>query len=228
MAITLDNLVESTYDKIQDQSITRSRVERAVLEAVASYSRLRPRVRVHDIPGDGSAYAFALPSDYDTNFSLITAVEFPADEQDPNYLKPKEYTVYQGTASYTLRLIDDTPSSSDTVRVTYTVPHSATSSSCTVPDNDRYAVAALAASKLAKQLAAEKARTQSSTLEADVVNYLTQVDHFQRIAKEAEMDYRKHMGIPDGSDVDAAHDYGDIDTQFFWGEEFLTHKDRFQ
>ena len=225
MSYSYDTLIQKATDKIGENvnDINDSLIDSLVQDAIYEYSRVRAREKVTDFTGDGTAYSFTLPSDWMDGFSVVKRVEYPFGEQEPEIIKPYKYRVYRGTAGVTFRMVKDTPSSTGTVRVTYLLPHTGSSSSFTIPDSDVSAVAALAASKLARQLAAQNARTQASTMDADVVNYLSQVASWNTLADKLEDEYKALIGIPKNGNEEAVTDWADWDMSFAWGENLLTH-----
>ena len=225
MTYSYDTLVQKATDEIGESvnDLNDSLIDSIIQDAIYEYSRIKPREKASDFQGDGTAYSFTFPSDWLDGFSTIKQVEYPFGEQVPTIIKPYRYRVYRGTAGVNFRMVQDTPSSTGTVRVTYLLPHTGSSTSFTVPDSDVGAVAALAASKLARQLAAQNARTQSNTMDADVVNYLSKVANWTALADKLEDKYKSLIGIPKNSSVDAATQYMDWDTQYPWGTNLLTH-----
>src|SRR5262245_35828058 len=68
-------------------------------EAVAWYSRVRPRRAFATIPGDGTAFDFLLPDGqlyngvaaWQAGASRVTAVEYPVGPRQPVYLTEDDY-----------------------------------------------------------------------------------------------------------------------------------------
>lgn len=230
MSYNYNTLVTKVGEELQDNvgELSDAVIESKIQDAIYEYSRVRPYEKSADFIGNGTAYAFTLPSDWLDRFSSIRQVEYPFGEQEPIIIKPYKYRVYRGTAGVNFRLVKDTPSSTGTVRVTYLLPHTGSSTSFTIPDSDVSAVAALAASLLARHLAAQNARTQSNTMDADVVNYLTKIANWTTLADKLEDKYKSLLGIPRNSEVDAATGYIDWDMEYAWGSSFLTHPRSFQ
>lgn len=180
--------------------------------AVRQYSRLRPRVRVADYDGDGSTYDFDLPSDWVEGFSAIKAVEFPAGEKDPTYLKPDWWLLYRGTAGKVLRLLT-TPSSGESVRITYIIPHTLSGTANTTYENDFDAICALAAAYLCESLKAKFAGYHEPTLMADVVNYRTKSREFGEAAAAFRAQFALHFGMGPRDIVPAALGYAELEPQ---------------
>lgn len=171
----------------------------AATEALNRYSKARPLEFATDITGSG-VNDLVLPSDFLDGFSGIVTVEYPVDRVPEVLIDRRDYKLYRGPAGLRLRLLTAKPASTETVRVTYTIPHSEDS----VPSPDLEAVANLAASVCLRQLAAAFGQTSDSTISADVVNYRSKADEFRRLADSFEALYKHHLGIRDNDTVAAA------------------------
>lgn len=220
--VLLTKTITELGENVDDAS--SADIDGCIQDAIMEYSKIHAQEKSIDFSGDGTAYSFSMPSDWMDGFSVIKQVEYPLGEQSPEIIKPYRFRAYKGTAgNVTFRLVEDIPSSTGTVRVTYLLPHTGSSSSFTIPDSDVAAVAALAASKVARQLAAQNARTQSNTMDADVVNYLSKVANWTTLADKLEDRYKSLMSVPKNTDVDASTMYGDWDSEYPWRGSFLTH-----
>jgi len=96
----------------------------ALHQAATFYSNDRPNLTVVDITGAGS-FDLTLPALWQEGFSKIKFVEYPyeADNQEPQLLDRDQWAIYQKPTAKVLRLLDETPSANETVRVTYTRQH---------------------------------------------------------------------------------------------------------
>lgn len=114
-------------DKLRDTAskVTVAQKTRAVLDAVKAYSRVRERTKVQTITGDGSAYTFSHPSDWEDDVSRVLHVEYPAGEQDPEYVDANEYDGdrQQSTGTRKLHFFDLVLPNATTALVTYTLRH---------------------------------------------------------------------------------------------------------
>ncbi|MEK6711814.1 MAG: hypothetical protein AABZ64_14675, partial [Nitrospinota bacterium] len=167
--------------------------------ALARYSQDRPRRAHKDYAGDGAAYDFALPADWDRALSIIEEVEYPQGEREPIYLQRRDWTLYApGTSQEKLRLLRDTPQSGKTVRLFYTLPHAADGSSTTVPPNDLKAVAWLAAAGGCGALARRFAQASAPTLGADAMDHQSKAAEYTKLGRELERAYEDHIGRASG------------------------------
>lgn len=200
----------------------------AITQALVEYSKHRARVLVADLAGAGS-YDLVLPVTWETDFSEVRSVEYPAGEQDPAYLQPADYLLYSTAVATKLRLRYDTPAVGETVRISYSATHTIAATS-TVPASDNSALADLAASFCLRKLASRQTQSSDTTIGADAVNYGQQPTNYTMLADRLLRQYRDHMGLGDGgqggSDNAPALTIRDTDTDMAWGGERLTHPRR--
>lgn len=215
----VDSLLQDGADFIES-----SEIDEAIAAAVRRYSLHRPLKKVQEYAGDGG-YDYDLPSDWIQGFSNIVSVEYPYDEQDPNYIAKEDWTIFlklvNTTQTYVLRFLATKPTASDSIRVLYTIPHSVTGSTSTVYANDFDAVCALAASICCGMLSRKFLQTSDSTIGADVVQYAAKSSAAATRAKELYKSYLDHLGL---TDIPASGGIKEFDTGFVWAEEYLTHK----
>ena len=214
---------------IQDDANVLSAGERdaATQEAVYRYSLDKPDITYYDFSGTGSAQGWALPSTWVTDFSQIEGIEYPSGERPPDYLELDDYYVYPPSGSQRLELKWETPSSSETVRMAFTIPHVVSDTSNTIPDSDYDAVCNLAAAMCCRWLANRYTQTTDSTLSADVVSYRTKGDMYASRAKDLLTMYKEHMGITEAGAV-AASSQREWDTTYQWGSDFIWHPKRWR
>ena len=229
MASDLDSFVEGVKYRIAEEidrdtvDIEEERIVNFVQSAVKSYNRLAPNTAAAVFSGDGTAYAWNLPSDWSDGFSEITLVEYPSGEQSPTYIKAYKWRILQGTASKQFRLLLDVPSSTQTITITYTKPHVVTVGTCTIPPQDEEAVQDLAASYCFSELAAKWARTSKSNLEGDIINNMHKVDLYLNQARTLEYRYKAHFGMRPGDIGPATQAIGEWDQTYAWGTDFISH-----
>jgi hypothetical protein len=108
----------------------------AVLQAAALYSLDRPLTRVSDISGAGS-FDLALPTGWVDGFSQVKQIEYPYDSSypQPPTIDNDDWTIYQNPTGKVLRLLADTPTSGETVRLHFSAPHR-------IPSTDAVAIVA--------------------------------------------------------------------------------------
>jgi len=196
----LRSLIPNAEDELDDTSATRS----AVIAAVRTYSRLKPRHLAYDYAGDSATYSFDLPSTFIYDWSIVEGVEYPQGEQTPTYLDTNLFMLYGGTAgNFQLRLLQ-TPATGYTARMSYTAPHTVDNTTDTVPSADFEAICQLAASMLASELASLYGGTRKSTYEANMVNYRAKSDEWRGISRHFLLNFKMLMGIDAKSSVPAA------------------------
>lgn len=181
-----------------------------LLKALQTYSVFKPRILAAEMTGDGSKYDFDLPTDWVEGFSQIIDIEYPSGSQIPTYLKAYQYRIYQSATTKKLRLLTYIPGATEKLLVTYTLPHSVTSAVNTTEQQDFSAICDLAASVGCDYLAEKFAQTQSSTLDADVVNYLSKVDYYRNLSRRLMVDFKTHFGMKEDDVVPAISKVGDM------------------
>lgn len=196
-----------------------------VSAALARYSKDRPRLAYKDYAGNGAAYDFALPADWDGALSAVAALEYPQGEREPVHLQRRDWTIYgRGTGIEKLRLLRDTPQSGKTLRLFYTLPHVADDGSTTVPANDLKALAWLAGAEGCGILARRHAQTSAPTLQADAVDHQGKASEYTRLGKELERRYMGHLGLKEGDITPAAGATLDWDGELSQSRgDYLTH-----
>lgn len=202
-------------------------LEAAFDKAVEAHSKLEPFIQVVDFDGDGSTYEWTLASDF-LEMSTIRSVEYPQGEQIPTILLPEKFMVYKDLSGSTIvkkfRLKEATPATGEVVRVTYTTMYTINDSESNLPTERDQALCDRGASILASMLSSEYARTQSSTLEADVVNNLAKIDHYINLSRHYLFKYKEAMGMKPEDIVPAAQGVQDFDVSVFQDKyAYLTH-----
>lgn len=204
--------------------------DKCIGEAVKTYSKHRPRERAYEIAGDGSAFQWALPADWEEGFSSIRGdVEYPAGRRQPEYLEREAWMLYRDPSlGLRFRLLEVTPGATEKVRVTYTVRHTVDPTTDTVPVADRDAAAKLAASYGARQLAAYYAQTSSPTLGAEVANFRSKSQEYSTLAAALVKAFTAHLGLRDDDQVPAASVSGDLDVDLQAGGDRVYHPRRWR
>jgi len=194
----------------------------AIASAVEHYSKDRGYEKIDEFSGD-NGYDYDLPSDWVLNFSKIVSIEYPSGYQVPYYLEEEDWEIYwESTSTQKLRFLDATPSSTETVRVRYTIPHTVSASASTVYDEDFEAVCHLACAYACKFLANKMVQTSEPTIAADVVDYASKTEQYKDRAEEMFKEYRRLMKLE--GDVNAPSSIvKDFDTDLSFGELHLTH-----
>jgi hypothetical protein len=200
----------------------------AINAALKKYSGHRPRIVVEKEDGNGSFdYALTLLADWAEGFSTIKSVEYPVDdtEETASILQDDVWQIYRKPAGKYLRLLEDTPTATEDLRITYTALHTCTDEACTVPSYDEEALQILAASIFCDMLAAYFAQTQDSTIQADSVDHKSKASEYAARARAYRKMYFDHLGIKEG-ETPAASVTRDQDLGGSWGAGKMTHRRR--
>ena len=172
----------------------------AFTAALGIYSRDRPRRLVASVSGDGSAYDFPLPRGWVYGLSRLVSIEYPAGEQTPTMLTTEATTIREsvlgGQPVRVLRFLGITPESgTDNILVTYTARHVHSSEADSIPADDLPAVCWLAAAQIADGLAADKAASSDSTINADTTNHRDGEQRWASVARRLRERYAEHLGL---------------------------------
>lgn len=219
----LDDLRTRLDQMLQDAAERLSSAARdaAIFQAISDYSRDRPWRVVLDIAGAGS-YDLALPADWVAGFSHIVSIEYPAGRREPVLLESGAWTLYTSPAGTLLRLLEVTPQSGETVRISYTLPHLVDGT--TLPAQDLDAVADLAAAIAFEKRATLVAEARDPTLAADLVGSRARAEDFAGRAREARRRYNERMGKE--GQPGAATGAADWDIELGDGGDRITHPGR--
>ena len=190
------------------------------------YEKDRPRLKVHELTGDGANYDFDLPADFIAGYSMILKVEYPAGSQSPVYMAQEDYAVYDNGTAKKFRFLVDTPGSGEKALLIYTCPHNLNESENTVYEGDFDAVCHLTAGIALLVMGNKYSQTKESTIGADVVEYRAKSDICRALAKEQFNLYDKAIGKKD--EATAAALIREYDTSYPWGGELLTHPSRWR
>lgn len=202
----------------------------AISAALKKYSAAKPRIVAEDEAGTGSFdYALTLLAEWLEGFSAIRTVEYPVDDasEDASILSAGAWQIYQKPAGKYLRLLEDTPAATESLRITYTALHTCTDAACTVPAHDEEAVQILAAALFCDMLAAYFSQTQDSTIQADSVDHKSKASEYAARARAYRKMYFDHLGVKEG-ELLAASVTADQDLPGSWGSDKLTHPQRYR
>lgn len=216
-------------DRIKDGAAYLSTADKttALTQALQMYSRHRPLVSRTKAAGTGG-YDYSVPTGWVDGLSQVVSLEYPWGSQIPEYVDANDFDIYHDGSNFKLRFLQDSPGTTEYYLLTWTLPHSVSTTS-TVYSYDEQAVADLAASLCLRKLAARQAQSTDTTIDADAVNYGQQPQTYTQLADRLLRQYRDHMGLSgDGSQSDAAPAtvYLDADTNYPWGEERIVHRRR--
>jgi len=163
----------------------------SIYRALDILSSAQPRYVVKDETGNGSTFEWAVPDDWEPNFSFLYQVECPAgltSEREPLILDDSEYTVVRvATDTFKWRLLTVTPSTGQKVRFTYAARHGLTEISTTLKTRiEEQAVVCLAAAFAFRALGAFYSQATGGMIDADTVDYKSRASEFYALANEYE------------------------------------------
>ena len=234
MATTLDSMRENVIVFTQDEynKLKEADYEMFGAATLKFYSKKKPYDKMHNISGDGSAIEWVLSgtseivTDWVEGFSIIKRVEYPAgvsgERRLPELERDSWLVLKTDTSTIKFRLLSVTPASSETVRITYTVPHILSSTQSTIYQEDEKAFEALWASLACKAIAANYAHLKDSFIDADVTDGQKLSAQFNVMSEQFKEVWNEHFPDP------VVSLEKDLDIGFAWktasgGGDFLTH-----
>ncbi len=191
--------------------------------ALERYSKDRPKESaVKDLSGDGGKYYeinATIFTGWVEGFSRIILLEYPAptiaSDDPPTPLEDEDWIDdYRDATKRYLYLPNHTPGSSETMRITYTLPYvfaNEGSETTDTPEQDFDAICHLAAGLCCQALAVKYGQSIEPTIGVDVINYAQKSDFYARRAKELIALYEEHLGIEEG--VAAAGVIAELDVE---------------
>lgn len=187
--------VEALVDDIvQDGARLRGGArDRAIDQAVARYSKDRPRTVIADVTAIGG-YALPLPPGWAPG-SRVLGWAWPPGA-GPAARRPAADLIIDGTPTGEQLAVrrEPWPAAGAAVRITFTAFHRLTDAEDTIPAADAPAVANLAASFLLEQLAVATAGDTDSTIPADAVDHKGASERYAARARTARKVYDDHVG----------------------------------
>lgn len=233
MPTTLSTFETLVANRVRDAAsrFTTAQTDDAITAAVKRYGQLRPLIAAQDYAGDGVTFDLALPTGFVDGKSTIQLIEYPAamaNVPTPSYITPKDWMFYRSPSAVKLRLLVVVPNAGETVRVTYTMPHTVNSGGSTIWADDEEAVADLAASIALRQLAAIYAGTVDPTITADSVDYKSKAFEYSKLANDLEKRWAQHMGLDQDSEIRAGSTMIDVSRPDSLGLDHLTHPSRYR
>ncbi len=196
----------------------------AVGSALRRYDRDFPRYVFGSFVGDGTrSYDLSAQSltGWDEDDSWVSEISYPYTVTDESVLDSANWSVVEDpTNGKTLVFAGSSPSSSQTVRVKYVAKWTEQA----VPETHLTAVSQLAASYMARMLAARFAQKGQSTINADVFNATSNSSQWLTLAKRFEEKYEEILGIDGDTEVPAAISITNVDEGGQYGYGPLTEQ----
>lgn len=196
----------------------------AIGEAVKRYSRAKPRVVVADLVAEegGPLYDFPLPADYSEGVSQLREVEYPIGRRQRVLVDRLDWIPYRSPSGLGLRMLADTPSLGEAIRVTYTALHSVDEDGTSVPSADHDVITLVGASLACESLASHYSSAGDATVMADSVQHSSKASEYAARARRFMVMANELIPLPEQGAVPAA---GGVTS---WGDHagFLTHPRR--
>lgn len=191
----LDRYLTLTADLTRDDAgkVSEAQLADAVQAAVLRYSKDRPVRKIVEVSALGGQ-VLALPPGWVADFSALQAIEFPVNAIPPVYMDKDAFLVRNTPAGQQI-ISGHAFAAGDVLWLHFTVPHTLSAMSNTIPDGDREAVCCLAAASLCEQLASLYAGDTDSTILADSVDHQQKSSLFAARAKALRQRYMNELGV---------------------------------
>jgi hypothetical protein len=203
----------------------------AISKAVKRYSKDRERQIAEDETGNGGYdYALTLLTSWMEGFSTIKQIEYPINNDlydNSNILTDDAWMIYLKPTGKVIRLLEDQPAATETLRITYTSLHLCDDTQCTIPTGDEEAVQMMAASVFCNMLATYYAQNQDSVIKADSVDHKSKSADYAARAIVYSGQYFDHLGIKEGEVVPASQIRA-VQPRPSWRSDQLTHPRKFR
>ena len=192
--------------------------DNAIESALKEFSRQVPDVSVEDVVGSGTNDQ-DLPAGWVNEFSYIKQIEFPIGNIPATYLDPDNYLIYSEPSGDKIRLLDNKPAVTESIRVSYTTLRIST----TVPEGDIEAFILLASAFCLQKLANAWLQMNDSLIAADSVDRENKSRDATARSRALRELYRTHLGLKDNDTTKAAAATADFDYGYPGGGSRLTH-----
>jgi hypothetical protein len=210
-------------------NISQEIYQQSISQAARIYSRYFPIEVVSDIPGE-NGFNLTLPVAFMDGFSTINSIEYPyiASQQNPNLIKLNEARPYRTPTGLQIRFMTYSPKSTEVVRLNYTVPHTITTTTSTIPSFREDAIGNKASALVAEIIAADYSNTSRSSMDEISIDFRIKSQEWQLIADRYNMLFRTDLGLPEKTDEIPYSGWIDLDFGYSAGVDWLTHPRRWR
>jgi hypothetical protein len=203
--------------------ITTTDIDKAIQLAVVRYSSDFPLMKVTDLTANGLSM-LSVPVDWVAGFSAIANIEYPLGGFPPNELDAEQYCLYQSSLFLNVLFVFIP---TDTVRLTYTLPHTVSNTVDTIKLMHQEGVLCWAAAWCCDALASYYATANDSTIQADHVQRNSQSADYARLAKSYRSRYFSELGIKEDRKIGASA-VVDLDLQNSRNQDRFIHSNRYR
>jgi hypothetical protein len=190
-------------------------VDRAILDALALYEKVRPLSKTLKLDGDGGFdYAVSSLTGFVDGFSVVVDVVYPylATDQILSVLEREEWGLVRLDTGLKLRFFLARPAATEDFLALFTTPHTLNAATSTVASSDDEALADLGAAFAHDQLASLYAQDTDSTITADAVDRRAKSENHRAQAASYRKSYAEKMQI--GTSQQAAFAVAEMDRAF--------------
>jgi hypothetical protein len=207
------------------QKLAVGEISSAIAQAVARYSKDRPRQKVEDLTAPGGNL-LPLPAAWEADFSQLNSLEYPIGNVPPYIIEAGGWAMYATPTGLNIQ-VEAGIVAADQVRASYTIAHVLSTTVDTIPVADRESVSSYAAAILLDQLASLYSHDQDSTIKADSVQHTSKAAEFAKRANVLRKRYFDDLGIDTKRNV-AAGVVVNLDMASSVGRDRLTHPRRYR
>lgn len=190
------------------------------------FSRDKPSELIYDLTGNGTGvYTLTgVVTSWSNDFSQILTIESPTGENEPAMVERSTWKIYKpSSSSEQLKLFEITPDASETIRLTYTAPHSFSETTSTIGDNDKMLIGLLLAAYAAQALSADFLKANRSNIPNDSVDFSQKSKDMQALSDILFKRYATMIAGKTDGNVEPAYAQKDYDMLNTFGEEYIVH-----
>ena len=215
-----------------DNELSVTNISLALTEAIEEFAQHAPRITVEDEVGDSGNYynVDTLLSNWDNDFSRITKIDYDASsritsDESPDFLIKDDYQwmmyVDAGGTEY-LYFPSNAPTSSVTMRITYTSFHTVNASSSSIPRKYDLAIKYLAMAKFCIEAELRATKTLNAPAGGSLASSVrTKAEEFGRLRMTFMNLFMQQLG---GNETPPQATYREADLRFTQtGDQFLFH-----
>ncbi|KKN50893.1 hypothetical protein LCGC14_0628130 [marine sediment metagenome] len=225
MPFTTENLRDEVKSLVQDDAkfITDKEVDTQGVIALRMLNLDRPRRVPKDITGDNTSSYDIESLGFVKQYSDVKTVEYPAGETPPVMRRRDDiWFIYEDPSKPSgqqlrLRFFTLEPNTTETIRVTFTVPFVIAD----LADTGFNALVFKNASLVLAALGSRFAQTTDSSIDADAVDYAGRSNNFIFLSEKYEKDYKRMAGLSDTTK--AAQAIGENDIIYPTGDDLFWH-----
>lgn len=165
--------------------------DKAISDALIEHSSTRPDVLVVEVESDG-AERQDLPAEYERRQTIVEKIEFPIQQNPPQFLSKDEWSIAPEPTKDVLILLRKVEAAAK-YWIHMTRLHVLTTADSSLSTIERGALSHLAAGYCFEQLAAHYGRSTDSTIAGDVTPWNDKMPNFDNHARTSRAAYKRML-----------------------------------